>query len=1099
MRSFSLTLAVFASSVLISPVAAATFGTVVAPAGGAAYSDIVLDESRSRLYLVASAVNRVDVYNLKTKAFLTPIALSSIQPVSAALSPDSKYLYVTAYTSAELDVVDLSSNLVTSRVALPTNPEGVAVGADGRVLITAVATGTSTTNTLLLYDAPTVQAGGGSINALTAVPVVPPAASSPVIPAPPGRVYNSYRSHLERSRDGKYIIGVNSTTTNRVVFVYETASGTVLRSRTVTNLSTVLAVGPDGGKFMAGPVLFDSSTLQVMAQENTANAPFAFPVTTAAGGTFNQQINQGGAVFSPDGTVLYSAFNVAPIGAARPSITELLVNDPDNLLINLGIEMPENLAGKMVIDSAGANVYAISDSGFTILPVGTIAQSPLAQPSAQSVLLVNDPCGVLKATASSDAINNAGKGKFTVSVATYTAPTTTLGPAAPGLPPQPAVSSTITTPAPSAQASNTGTTPAINFTYNASATTNPGTIGPNDFTVSSTEAINIPGNIHVYQNYRDSVAPGTIVPVNINALPSEGLTDILMDSTRKLLYIANSGLNRIEVFDMTAKAFKTPIKVGQLPVSMAMTSDGGTLYVANAGGESISVVNLNKQTLSGSVVFPALPLNVSVSVSAPVAIAMSGRGPEFVMSDGTVNGTLWKVDGNQAIPRKLNPAIFGTTATTVSGGTSTTTAFWSLAATPAGEYVLLYTGTGNAYLYDYTIDDFTVNKTVLTTPLAGYRGPVTAGPQGRYYAVGGTFLNASLTPALGSTTGISPSGRPVAAVTAVSATQVALFTTPTRANATATVADPGQVELYDATTGASAGSTTALEGPYAQVIGNGTVSGFARAMAVDATTNTAYILTASGLSVVTVGPNATNASLKPSINPGGVVSLGDFTPAIAPGGLFTIFGKNLGASATGSSPLPTLLGGMCVTLNNTPIPLEMTSSGQINAQVPVTLAAGRYPMVLRSIANQTESSSSTVTVSAYAPAVLMAGTQATIVHPDGTYLTADNPGVRDKQVLIYATGLGKTTGAAVATGTNVPASPAANTAAVQVFFGNPNLKQSAMIVNSSVLVPGMIGVNLITVTIPGAHTRGNALQVTIRIGGVSSSVTGPDVPTVAVQ
>ena len=165
---------------------------------------------------------------------------------------------------------------------------------------------------------------------------------------------------------------------------------------------------------------------------------------------------------------------------------------------------------------------------------------------------------------------------------------------------------------------------------------------------------------------------------------------------------------------------------------------------------------------------------------------------------------------------------------------------------------------------------------------------------------------------------------------------------------------------------------------------------------------------------------------------------------------------------------------MCVTLNNVPIPLEMTSAGQINAQIPVTLAAGKYPMVLRSIASQTESSSSTVTVSTYAPAVLMAGTQASIVHPDGTYLTPDNPGLRDKQVLIYATGLGKTTGATVTTGTNVPASPAATTAAVQVFFGNPNLKQSAMIVNSSVLVPGMIGVNLITVTIRGrirAETR----------------------------
>ncbi len=128
----------FAAFVIFaSPGLAATFGTIVAPSGGAEYSDIVIDESRSRLYLVASTINQVAVYNYKTKTFLAPIA-TGLQPVSAALSPDNKFLYVTAYTSAALDIVDLSTDLVTNAVSLPTNPEGVAVGADGRILITAV-------------------------------------------------------------------------------------------------------------------------------------------------------------------------------------------------------------------------------------------------------------------------------------------------------------------------------------------------------------------------------------------------------------------------------------------------------------------------------------------------------------------------------------------------------------------------------------------------------------------------------------------------------------------------------------------------------------------------------------------------------------------------------------------------------------------------------------------------------------------------------------------------------------------------------------------------------------------------------------------------
>ena len=1073
---------------LASPAFAATFGTIVAPPGGAEYSDIVIDESRSRLYLVASTVNHIDVYNYKTKTFLASIA-TGLQPVSAALSPDNKFLYITAYTSAALDIVDLSTGLITNTVSLPTNPEGVAVGSDGRVLITAVGTGTSTTNTLLLYDP--------SVSVLTAVPVVPPAATSPVLPTPAGRVYNAYRSRLAPSRNGAYIIGVNNpTATTRVVFVYETASGTVLRSRTVANLSTTLSVATDGGKFMAGPVLFDATTLQVLAQENAANAPFAFPAGTA--GNFNTQANQGGSVFSPDGTQLYGAFNIAPIAAPKPTITELLVNDPTNLLITLGLEMPENLAGKMVIDAAGANIYGISDSGFMILPVGTIAQSPLAVPATQSVLLTNDTCGVLKSATASDAVNNSGKGSFSISVAPYTVPAAAATPPFPGFPPAPAPATSITTPAPTASANN-GAIPSVNLTYNPGASANPGTIGPSDFTVSSTQAINIPGNIHVYQNYRDSVSSGTIVPVAINALTSEGLTDLLIDNARKLIYITNSGLNRIEVFNMTTQSFGTPIKVGQLPIGMALSSNGNTLYVANAGGESISIVDLAKGVQSGQVVFPALPLNVAVAVSAPVAIAMSARGTEFVMSDGTINGTLWYVDGNQAIPRPLNKQIFGSTAITVPGGTATATAFWSLAATPAGEYMMLYTGAGTAYLYDYTVNDFTLTKTVLTPPLTGYRAPVTAGPGGVWYAVGGTFLDASLTPVQGSTNGSSPSGRPASAVAAITANQLALFSTPLRATASSAVTDPGEIELYNPTTGTSAGSVTALEGPASVVIGNGSITQFPRTLAVDTVTSTAYALTASGLSIVALAAGPSNTAVRPSINPGGLVSLADYSAPIATGGLITIFGKNLGTLATGTPPLPTLLGGMCVTLNNQPIPLELTSPGQINAQVPVTLAAGRYPLVLRSIANQAISASSTVTVAKYAPAVLMAGTQPSIVHADGTYVTKDNPGNRDEQLTIYATGLGTTTGAPVATGTVVPESPAATTATTQVFFGNPTYKQSQMIVNSSVLLPGFVGVNEIRITVPGFHQSGSALPVTLRIGGVSSSLTGPDVPFVAVN
>lgn len=629
--------------------------------------------------------------------------------------------------------------------------------------------------------------------------------------------------------------------------------------------------------------------------------------------------------------------------------------------------------------------------------------------------------------------------------------------------------------------------------FNAGAAANPGTTGPSDFVLTSPEAINVPGNVHVYENSRSPESSGTIVPIATNALSTAGLTDILFDSVRQRVYIANSGLNRIEVYDLTQGQLISPIKVGQLPQSMALAQDGVTLYVANTGGESISIVNLDLMVQTGSVVFPALPFNASVALTTPQTIASSIRGPMFVMSDGSI----WSVIGSQADLRTLDPAIFGAGVTTVSGGTP---AFWSIAATPGGENILLLAGTGTAYLYNDALDDFTLAKPVLTAPLTGYVGPVTAGPKGAYYGVGGEILNASLTAVGGGTNSLSASGREVGAVFAVSATQIDQFTVPVRASATATVTDAGEIEIYNPVTGSAQGAAApTLEGPPSAIVGSTRTAAFQRTLAVDTVGQNAYALTVSGLSIIPL-QSSTNTALRPSINSGGVVNLADYTAGVAPGGLFSIFGKNLGTTAAAAAPLPGMLGGTCVTLNSQPIPLEMVSPGQINAQIPVGLAAGRYPLVVHSIANKIVSSSLTETVSGYAPAVLMgSGGQAAIFHSDGSYVTNDNPASRDETLMIFATGLGPTHGSTVVSGQDSPTSPLAITSTVSVYFGNPLWKQGAMIVDWSGLAPGMVGIYQINITVPGFHISGQSLPVTLKVGGVSSSATGPDPPTVSVN
>jgi uncharacterized protein (TIGR03437 family) len=1104
--------------VFISALNCATFGTAVPLVGGA--TDLVLDEARARLYLVNSSQNRVEVYSLAQRRFLTPIATDST-PISAAISRSGRFLFVTSYDASSLNVLDLDTLTVSNRVSLPAKPEGVAVGADERVLISTIGTGTgNAANVLLVYD-PNAQ----DSNALSNVTVTPPAPTPPQLPPPSGRQFLASHSQLAASKDGNYIIGVNLPNANsRTVFVYEVVSGTMLRSRNIANASSVLAVAPDGSKFMAGLSLFDTSTLQIAAQQNLANSPYPIAPNT----NFNTQTNQGGSVFSQDGAILYSAFDISPVQnpPARANISQLMISDPDNLLISLGLQMPENLAGKMVISSDAANIYALSESGFTIIPISTMRNFPIAVPESDVTLLINDQCGVnAKQNSARINVKNAGRGQMTVSgqvlqyPATGTgglggnggpgggivggggvviilppvvtpAPTPTPGPTVPGGGGQQNASLLQT--APTIRTVQTADGPALDFGFSSFAARALGTIAPShDILVQSPQAINIPHRIRVYQNNRNAEGRGDVIPAQVGISAAEGLVDLTYDTRRQRLYIANSGMNRVEVFDIAAKQFTTPIKAGQLPRSLALTPDGNTLYVANSGGESISIIDPDQMQVVDRVQFPPIPLNASTALVTPSILAASQRGVMFITSAGQI----WRIVGNQAVPRGVSATI----GTDTQGRPKTITAPRSMAATPAGEYVLVVGGDGNSYLYSALADDFVQARQVFSGTQQGYTGAISAGARGAYYLVNGMTLNESLTPVVSTPTGAGTST--TAAVAPAGGTTFARFTQPVRANSNTLPSDAGAIDIVDTNTGAVLRSFPALEGPMTQVAGNGRASIDGRLMAVDSGGTTAYVVTNSGLSIIPLDPIP--ASDRPQVNPKGAVNLASYQAAVAPNTLLSIFGKNLTASTdqASSTPLPTVLGGVCVTLGNTALPLFSASPGQINAQIPPSMAAGNAALVVRSVARKTAAASQTVMLSKYAPAVLVdpVSGQIALFHKDGSAVNKNNPAHRDEPLTLYALGLGVTKGGAVTAGNGSPSSPLAVTDKVEVFFGNPSIKEAGIIVDWSGLTPGMIGLYQLNLRVPGAHINGDALPVTVHIGTVSSPTTGPVVPVVAVE
>ena len=939
----------------------ATFGETI-PLGGTP-SDMLLDELRHRLYLVNTNANRLDIFDTDAKRVVGSVAVGT-QPIACAMSMDGATLYVTNVGSASLSVIDAGSLSLTRTVSLPARPEGVEVGGDGRVLITTQGSGAGNAqNTLLIYDS--TQQTSQQVIPVTFPPPAPTPTQLPQIFV--GRPTTTFRGKLIRTPDGNFIIGLTTFNNNSstYLFVYEAASGTILNSRSVGGQSTVLAMAPDGSRFMAGFTLYDVATLAVIGQQSTVNAPF--PIS----GSFNTLQNVGGSTFSPDGTTLYSAFNTAPFSqpATRPQASTLFISDSRNLGIKLGIKIPESIVAKMVITSDAADAWGLSESGLIHLPLSTLYDYPILQPETTAVFLAYDECnkGVSRARVR---INNLGNGTLTFNVPNTGA--ALVAEVSSGVAP-----STITFTMEPGRA-GVNRQPGTNLYTGAAG--NSGT--PVGVDLVSREAINIPNRIRVYMNYRQPDQRGVIVPIpTVPNNNGEGLWDVLLDEPRGRLYITNSGYNRVEVFDLNKQRFVTPIDVGQLPHQMAMSLDGSELYVANSGGESISIVDLDLGKVVDNVQFPPIPRAGNAGPIFPRSIAMSLSGLQVVMS----NGFLWKVIGNQAVPRQPSAAI----GIDAQGRQQAVGSPQQLLSTPGGEYTVMLAGqpggpNGMAFLYDALNDVWTTSRVLFTNPILSYYGPLGAAAGGSYFLTNGLILNSALTIIGGAerpgaitvsapaapnqppvTTVVSAGQRNIAAVAAIDETTFVRMTTPVRNNVNVTQTRDDirpTVELIDLRSGSESLVGVAPENPVFSVFGTQRLNIPPRQMLVDSQGN-AYAITLSGLSIIAL--TATGGSARPAITSGsrGIVNSNDGTPNFHPGSFITVNGNNLAAPATAEQiPLPTLLGGSCVVFNDIPLPLLQTSKNQISAQIPDNVRPGTNVVQVRSLSTAQSSDPVVVTV-----------------------------------------------------------------------------------------------------------------------------------------
>jgi uncharacterized protein (TIGR03437 family) len=1032
---------------------AANIGAVVPVLGGVV--DLVHDSRRNLVYLANPNRNEVEVYSVSTGR-ITGNILTGLQPASLAMSPDGNTLYAANIGSFTISIINLNTQRADTEFFIGSRPDAIAVGKDGKIVILGTAG-------LLRLDPSSSQ--------IQPVPISPPAtppAGLPITPASPTPA--GFLAGLVTTANGNLIIGLS---TNRL-FVYEVASGAVLRSRNVTGLRAILSAAPDGSRFMAGPFLFDTQTMAIVGRTGAVSATLT-----------------GGSAFSIDGNEVYATFST------QPAINPLNTNNPQNtggivapggggintgvatqgvlqilrsssLTPELGLRLAETISSKIIVSSDGANLFANSASGLLVIPIGQLSNLPILDVATTNVVLSVDMCNRTVATVSVP-IRNAGGGRMTFSAT---------------------VNNQL---APVILNQRTGVAPAtLTISFDPRNVTTRGTLQYVVVLVSP-EAVNIEPAILVNLNFRDVSDRGTIIPMT-----GVGV-DMQMDAARQRLYIANYTQDQIEIFSLANQSFLPPIRVGNRPLSMAMVNPS-TLVVANSGAENLSVIDLDLMQEVDQIGMGPIPLNAnpvfprSVAASAN-AVLFSATPLPATLGVAPGNGSIWQLSlvTHSAFPR-LNLGIG--TANVVNGRNLMT-------APVDGSAILVAEANGTLRLYDPIADTFVVTR---TGAVANFRGTAAVSADGSAYVVDNSVFNSVLVAqgalaaaapgAIGGAAqaalafGVSISGNSVIRVQAATAQtpvqSLQRFNLATLQQNLQILLPESVMDINLAQIGVGLNArqwpprATALE----LGINNQTVL-LPRGMVTD-NSNNAYLLTLSGLTVVSLTASTGQA---PSFTATGVINRASGTRLISPGSLIIIRGSNLAlTSQAEAAPLPRSLGGICVTVNELAIPLITTSPTQIEAQLPPELPPGRVTVTVRSTRLGVSSAGVQVPVTATGPGMFAfdigdGQQRAALFHAvDGALVVPDYPGERDETLVLYATGLGAADPQVPAGNVNPAEPPSPATEPISVTIGGQPYP-----VLWSGLAPGFVGVFQIYVYVPGNRIRGTDLPIVVTAGGVSSA------------
>lgn len=321
------------------------------PMQGAAFDDIVYDQSRQRLYVTNQNHNRIEIFDLGTNAYLSPIAVGN-QPTALALTPDGALLAVLNSADGAVSVIDPSKLQVAATYTVLTAADltcgwqtmDLAPAEPRRMLVNIACK-----SILFAGDSHLVNLDTGS---LSCVGVAGCAAN--------GTDFNFGIAIAASTPDGsKVFVAVDPAGD---VFLLNLAANTLTTGLPAAHRD--VAANSDGNIFAAsfGTLNTQMSQLSIMAYE-----PYADSGTQSLHNVTGEKLNPSGSLlFVPQDT----GVDIFDVHTGRLA---------QHVAILDGIPLD---TGAMALDETGTKMFLITNSGITI---AQLFQAPLSLASANPV------------------------------------------------------------------------------------------------------------------------------------------------------------------------------------------------------------------------------------------------------------------------------------------------------------------------------------------------------------------------------------------------------------------------------------------------------------------------------------------------------------------------------------------------------------------------------------------------------------------------------------------------------------------------------------------------------------------------------------------